>query len=71
MFELYHGDSSVCAAKVRLVLARKGIPFTSHLLDLSKGEQHAPAYLALNPHGVVPTLVHDGAVVLESTLINE
>ena len=71
MLELYHNDMSVCAAKVRLALAEKGIAYTSHHLNLRAGDQREPAYLALNPKGVVPTLVHDGFVVTESVVINE
>jgi glutathione S-transferase len=71
MLELYHHGSSVCAAKIRLALAEKNLLWTGHYVDILKGEQHAPAYLALNPKGVVPTLVHDGRVIRESTLIGE
>jgi ganglioside-induced differentiation-associated protein 1 len=63
MIELYHHGSSVCAAKVRLVLAEKGIDWTGHYVDILKGEQFDPAYLKLNPKAVVPTLVHDGFVL--------
>jgi glutathione S-transferase len=69
--ELYHGLPSTCSKKVRLVLYEKGLPFRSHLMDLRKFEQHRPDYLKLNPNGVVPTLVHDGRVVLESSVIME
>ena len=68
---LYHGLASTCSKKVRLCLYEKGLPFVSHLLDLQKFEQHRPEYLALNPNGVVPTLVHDGRPVIESTVIIE
>ena len=71
MLELYHNDMSVCAQKVRLVLAEKGLEPKLHHLNLRKGDQLAPGYLKLNPNGVVPTLVHDGRVVIESTLIAE
>lgn len=71
MIELYHSGTSVCAAKVRLALAEKGIGWSGHYLDILKGDQFAPAYLRLNPKAVVPTLVHDGTVVRESTVINE
>jgi glutathione S-transferase len=71
MLELYHNAFSTCSQKVRLVLAEKGLPFESREIDLLSGEQHAPDYVNLNPNHVVPTLVHDGAVLLESTLINE
>jgi len=67
--ELYHGLASTCSKKVRLCLYEKDLRFTSHLLDLQKFEQHRPEYLALNPKGVVPTLVHDGKAVTESSQI--
>ena len=69
--ELYHGLPSTCSKKVRLVLYEKGIPFHSHLMDLRKFEQHRPEYLRLNPNGVVPTLVHDGRAIVESSVIME
>ncbi|HTT80854.1 MAG TPA: glutathione S-transferase family protein [Stellaceae bacterium] len=71
MLELYHHGTSVCAAKPRLVFAEKNLPWTGHYIDILKGEQFAPEYLKLNPKHVVPTLVHDGQVIRESTLIGE
>lgn len=68
---LYHGLASTCSKKVRLALYEKGLPFESRLLDLQKFEQHTPEYLALNPNGVVPTLVHGGRPVIESSIIIE
>ena len=71
MLELYHHGTSVCAAKPRILLAEKGLAWTSHYVDIITGEQFAPDYLKLNPKAVVPTLVHDGKVITESTLIGE
>ena len=71
MLHLYHHGSSVCAAKVRLVLAEKGLEWTGTYIDILKGEQFAPDYVKLNPKAVVPTLIHDGKVITESTLICE
>jgi glutathione S-transferase len=68
---LYHSIESTCAHKVRLVLAEKKIPWQEKLVNLRKGEQFSPQYLALNPKAVVPTLVHGRTVVRESTVINE
>ena len=68
MLELYHGYTSVCAQKARLTLAEKGLEWASHVMDLN-GDQLDPAYLKLNPNGVVPTLVHNGHVIVESTVI--
>lgn len=71
MLELYHNAISTCSQKVRLALAHKGVDFESHEIDLLGGGQHDPEYVKLNPNHVVPTLVDDGAVLIESTLINE
>lgn len=69
MLALYHGTTSVCAVKVRIVLAEKGLDWDSRLMNLQRGEQFDPEYLKLNPNGVVPTLIHDDNVVIESTVI--
>jgi ganglioside-induced differentiation-associated protein 1 len=69
MLTLYHGLASTCSKKVRMCLAEKGLEWESRLLNLQKFEQHDPAYLKLNPKGVVPTLVHNGQPVCESTQI--
>jgi glutathione S-transferase len=71
IFVLYHGELSTCSAKVRIALSDKGEEWEGRHLDLRAAEQHRPDYLALNPAGVVPTLVHDGEVVTESTVILE
>jgi glutathione S-transferase len=68
MLTLYHGRTSVCSVKARLVLAEKGVAFDTRLLTLG-GDQFDPAYMKLNPNAVVPTLVHDDKVVVESTVI--
>ena len=62
---------SPCAQKVRIVLAEKGLDWTKHHIDLPKKENLHPEYLKLNPLGVVPTLVHDGNPVIESSIICE
>jgi len=69
--ELYHGLASTCSKKVRLCLYEKGLHFQSRLLDLQKFEQHTPDYLAINPNGVVPTLVVNDKPIIESSVIIE
>lgn len=69
MLTLYHAGSSVCSQKARLALAETGLDWDSRNLDMTKGEHQTADYLALNPEGVVPTLVHDGAVIRESSVI--
>jgi len=71
MLELYHNDMSTCAQKVRCALAEKDIAWKGHELNLRTGEQHQPQFLKLNPRGVVPVLVHDGNVIIESNIIME
>ncbi len=71
MLELYDFNNSVCAQKVRMTLAEKGLDWIEREVDLFRLEQYDPKYLAFNPKGVVPTLVHDGTPVIESTLICE
>jgi len=68
---LYHHNSSVCAAKVRLVFAEKALGWDGEMLDLNVGDQFKPGYLKLNPKAVVPTLVHRGRVITESNTIIE
>ena len=68
MLELYHNINSVCAQKVRIALSEKGQDVEEHILTL-RGDQNDPAYMKLNPNGVVPTLVHDGQPIVELSLI--
>jgi glutathione S-transferase len=69
--QLYHYEPSANSMKPLLCLAEKGISYESHYVDLHNFEQHSEAFVALNPNGQVPVLVHNGAVITESTVINE
>jgi len=71
MLILYDFSNSVSCQKVRITLCAKGLKWDAVNVDLFKGEQYDPTYLGLNPTGFVPTLVHDGKSVIESTLICE
>ncbi len=68
---LYHFGMSNCSQRVRLLLEEKQLAWTSHPVDLSRDEHAQPAFLAINPRGVVPVLVHDGRVITESLDILE
>ncbi|MEZ7813965.1 MAG: glutathione S-transferase [Paracoccaceae bacterium] len=70
-FILYNAPQSTCSQRVRYALHAKGKSFEEHKLDLFSGDQLKPAYLAINPNGVVPALVHDGFPVLDSSVILE
>lgn len=69
MLELWHEWNSVHSFKVRVVLAEKGLQWTGHRVELLRFEHLQAEYLRLNPNAVVPTLRHDGRVILESSLI--
>lgn len=69
MLKLYRAGNSICTQKVLITLDEKDLTFDSHEINLFKNEQYSPDYLKLNPKGVVPTLNHDGKIIIESTLI--
>ena len=71
MLELYHYEPGANSAKPMICLKEKGLQFTSRYIDLHAFEQHSPEYIAINPNGQVPALIHDGKVTTESTVINE
>lgn len=64
---LYHFNGATCAVKVLLTLSEKQVAFEERLLQ--RAELATAEYRALNRNGVVPTLVHDGEVVVESSII--
>jgi glutathione S-transferase len=68
---LYHAEPASNSLKVLQAIHEKGVPFTSHVIDLRHFEQHDPAFLTINSAGQVPVLVHDGRTLTESTVINE
>jgi len=68
-FELYHNALSLCSMKTRVCLAELGIPYRSHPIDLIETgayENIRAPYLARNPGGTVPLLVHEGHPIYES-----
>lgn len=68
--ELYHSMESICSERVRMTLhEKKSIRWTSHVIRLFEDEQFRPEYLKLNPKAQVPTLVHNGHIVRESSII--
>jgi glutathione S-transferase len=68
---LYNAPQSTCSQRVRFTLNAKGIPFEERKLNLLEGDQLKPDYLKMNPNGVVPTLDHDGKIVIDSAVIIE
>jgi len=69
VLELWHEWNSVQSFRVRIVLAEKKLDWVAHRIELLKFEHLRPEYLRLNPAGVEPTLVHDGRVITETSVI--
>jgi glutathione S-transferase len=70
-FILYNAPQSTCSQRVRFVLNAKQISFEQKLLDLFSGDQLKPDYLAINPNAVVPALLHNDRIILDSAVIIE
>ena len=68
---LYNAPGSTCSQRVRFTLAVKAQPYRIKNLDLFAGDQLKPEYLKINPNGVVPTLIHNGATIVDSSVIIE
>lgn len=71
MLKLYNFPQSTCSQKVRLALWEKGLEFLDRPVNSKKQEHLSDWYLKLNPNGVVPTLIHDEAVIVDSSVIIE
>jgi glutathione S-transferase len=63
---LWHAGLSTCSQRVRITLAELGLEFDSHIVNLHAGENASGWYQAIHPNGLVPALVHDGQLVIES-----
>ena len=57
------------AATVHWALEELGVPYEKVKIDLKAKDQNKPAFLAVNPNGKVPALVHDGTAIFESVAI--
>ena len=64
----YHPVSTTCLM-IRMFAAEEGITLDYRVIDLMQGEQRQPAYLQINPNGLVPALDDDGFVLTESGAI--
>lgn len=54
---------------IRLLLEELGVPYDLHVLNVRRGDQLTPDYLAINPMGKVPAISHHGEVVTEQGAI--
>lgn len=69
--ELYHSPFSTCSQKVRLCLAEKNVEYIDCRISFAEKEHLTEEYLAINPNGVVPAIVHNGRPVIDSSVICE
>ena len=63
---ILHGPMSSCSQKLRIFLNLKGIEWQGHQLNLTENETYSAWFLGINPRGLVPVLIWDGAVHIES-----
>jgi glutathione S-transferase len=68
-FELYHNPLSLCSMKTRVCMAELQVPYKGHAIDLIETGSYqtlSREFLAVNPAGTVPVLVHRGHPIYES-----
>jgi len=65
---LFHSPNSRSTGALSL-LEELGVPYDLHVLNMKAGEQRQPAYLAINPMGKVPAIVHNGALITEQPAV--
>lgn len=63
---LWHAGLSSCSQRVRIALSEKGQSFTSYEINLQRGENATAAYQEIHPQGLVPAMVVDGDLIIES-----
>jgi glutathione S-transferase/GST-like protein len=71
MLTIYHWEPNANSGKPILAAFEKGVDFESRYIDLLSFDQHTPEYLRINPNGTIPSMVHDGVLVAESTAMME
>ncbi|MBT7752526.1 MAG: glutathione S-transferase family protein [Porticoccaceae bacterium] len=64
---LFHYSQSNCAMRIRIALEEKGLLWNSHYINLDTQDNLTDEYFRIHPHGLVPSLVHDGEIVYESS----
>lgn len=66
--KLYDNTHAPNPRRVRIFMAEKGITCENEQLDIVGGENLKPEFLALNPRGMLPTLVLDDGTVIDETI---
>jgi GST-like protein len=65
----FHFNLAPNPMKVALLLEELGLPYEALPVDTRKGEQHSPAFKAVNPNAKVPAIEDDGVVMFDSNAI--
>lgn len=65
---LYHSPNTRSTG-TRILLAELGAPYELRAVNMKAGEHRSPAFMAVNPLGKVPAIVHDGALITEQPAI--
>lgn len=68
VLKLYHYPRA-CSRVTVTALIKMGLDYESEIIDITKGEQKSPAYLAVNPDGKVPALLVDGEIITQNAAI--
>jgi len=71
MLVIHHWEPNASSGKPILAALEKGVGFESRYVDLLGFDQHSPEYLKINPNGTIPSMVHDGVLIAESTAMME
>jgi glutathione S-transferase len=66
---LFHSPNSRSVGTL-ILLEELGAPYQLHVLNMQAGEQRQPAYLAVNPMGKVPAILHGDVLVTEQVAIS-
>lgn len=69
--QVHTWEPNANSGKPLLALKEKGVPFDFHYVNMGAREQHSPEYVRINPNGTVPTVIHDGFAMFESTPMME
>ncbi len=70
VMKLYNSNGSPNALRTRAVIHQLGLPVEIVNVDIAKGENRTPEFLAMNPNGKVPTFTDGDVVIWESRAIN-
>ena len=63
---IYTIPPSLCSQRVRMTLREKRVPYAEHVVQSVKGENLTPAYIAINPRALMPTMTFNDRSIFDS-----